>query len=112
MNNIVVFKEAQEEAGHLSKVTGRSVEVVPRDCDCDRPQLCMKCDRGTRYEFIYSFCSHPVNEDGEDSEICFENYCREQERVRAELAMEASRSVTQSPLLSCEEVASQTSEAA
>jgi hypothetical protein len=110
MNHMVVFLEAQEEARHLSKVTGRSVEVVPRDCPCDYSPLCIECDRGTRYEFIYSSCSHPVNEDGEDSDLCFENYCREQERVRRErlepLAVEST------PLKSCREVASEELEVA
>lgn len=110
MNHIVVFREAQDEAKHLSKGTGRSVEVAPKDCDCSYSPLCLKCERGTQYTLVYSFCSHLVNEDGEDTEICIQNYCREQEIAKSEFDSRDSFARVAQPLRSCRERTSEQAE--
>ena len=109
MNHTIRFTEAQDDARHLTKVTGRDVEAQQINCTCDYSKLCLRCGgQGYYYKSIYSSCSHIVNEDNDDE--CDLNYCREQERARAEF--EPVLKVEGTPLKSCREVASEQIEAA
>ena len=102
MNTIVNYSEAREEAEHLSRVLRRDVEVAPVNCDCDFSELCMRCaGSGIYYELRFGFCNHLVGDATEDE--CDLNYCREQERAKAEMNASETFARVSAPLKSCRE---------
>lgn len=89
--NTIIYSEAKEEAGRLSRMLKRDVEVAPVTCTCDYSKDCGTCGgEGLYYELRYSFCNHVVHDSNDDE--CDANDCVHREYksfVETSLAMEA-----------------------
>lgn len=78
MSDVIVNAgEAHEEARRLTKVHGRDVEAITRNC-CDYDSSCGCGGQGYRYDLVFAFCEHSVG-DG-DGEECHAKFCLERER--------------------------------
>lgn len=101
---MINFTEAQEEAGRLTKVTGRDVEVSSMNCGCDYSKNCgTSAGEGLYYQLVYASCGHVVP-DGDDLE-CAANGCAALEQLSA--GQSDVFPVKHPPLISLTEAASE-----
>lgn len=75
---IVNATEARDEARRLTKVHGRDVTAITRDC-CDYVSSCGCGGQGYRFILVFDYCAHEVG-DGTGIE-CDESDCRAREHA-------------------------------